>query len=669
MKPKLLVKVASAALVLFLAAGCDKEEKEVALSAIKVVPAQVNLAVGGIQPLTAVATPDDASEVTFVWSSADKSVATVSNTGMVTAVAVGNTTVKVTGGGIEKSVPVSVVEGYGSLSITTDWSDRHAGVSIPFSYKVTAGNFAGTAFDAAFTPEYQFDPGTLTVVAYAEADGITVEGHTATLESADGFFNATPGWFFSGVQTLTVVKDAGNPVAIDMHQQVGLLILELPVLPLVTSMNATLSGLATQIDLETGAVTGDAGSIAFDFTRTGNSYTATVRPLGTVGATQTLTLTLNYPDGTSKQVAADLSAALATFNNNKATLLSPNVVLPITFAPQVTNAVVHSGYKRVEVEFNIAAAGINTVKVYGNNYQHLADVSVNNATGAFSAIIENLEESTIYTFQIFSVDGAGNLSLPVEVQGEAFGDNRISQVRRNRDITAAIYKAATSEVTVNWGAVVTNSTGCTLTYTGTDNQPKTVSAAPDATSTTLPNWKSGLHYATQFVLGTGNVAHTFSADETSQRVLKEVPKTGWTATAKSYHGNFYPSQAIDGNAMNPWHSNASENLPQWLTIDFGAGNAQLIDGIVYQGRIDDVNDRGFPKKVVWEVSDDNATWTTILSVSELEYFTDYGVEHPLWLPCTTPATARYLRCTISETWPNSRNYTYFGEMGIYQYVE
>jgi uncharacterized protein YjdB len=85
--------VAGSALALFLFAGCSKDEEKVALKSIDVTPAQVELAVGGTQHLTATPMPKDAADVVFKWSSADNTVATVlSDKGLVTAAKVGTTT-------------------------------------------------------------------------------------------------------------------------------------------------------------------------------------------------------------------------------------------------------------------------------------------------------------------------------------------------------------------------------------------------------------------------------------------------------------------------------------------------------------------------------------------------------------------------------------------------
>jgi uncharacterized protein YjdB len=58
--------------------------------------------------LTAEAEPKNATEVSFQWSSAGTSVATVSETGLVTAVSEGTTTVTVKSGNVKKDVPVTV---------------------------------------------------------------------------------------------------------------------------------------------------------------------------------------------------------------------------------------------------------------------------------------------------------------------------------------------------------------------------------------------------------------------------------------------------------------------------------------------------------------------------------------------------------------------------------
>jgi uncharacterized protein YjdB len=103
-----LSKVAGAALMLFLVGCGDKEEGIVALQSIKVTPSSLALNPGQTGQLTAAAEPENAENVNFKWSSSDHTKATVSPTGLVTAVAEGTAVVTVISGNITKDVTVTV---------------------------------------------------------------------------------------------------------------------------------------------------------------------------------------------------------------------------------------------------------------------------------------------------------------------------------------------------------------------------------------------------------------------------------------------------------------------------------------------------------------------------------------------------------------------------------
>ena len=66
------------------------------VSGVSVSPTSATLNVGGTQQLTATVSPSTASNQNVTWSSSNTSVATVSNTGLVTAVATGTATISVT---------------------------------------------------------------------------------------------------------------------------------------------------------------------------------------------------------------------------------------------------------------------------------------------------------------------------------------------------------------------------------------------------------------------------------------------------------------------------------------------------------------------------------------------------------------------------------------------
>jgi hypothetical protein len=110
-----LGKLAGIALVLFLM-GCSEKDESVALESISVSPPSVLLEVGEKQQLTATAIPANVEGVNFRWTSADESIATVSD-GWVTAIAEGSTTVIVRSGAARTNVTVTVT--LSTVSVTS----------------------------------------------------------------------------------------------------------------------------------------------------------------------------------------------------------------------------------------------------------------------------------------------------------------------------------------------------------------------------------------------------------------------------------------------------------------------------------------------------------------------------------------------------------------------
>ena len=69
----------------------------------------------------------------------------------------------------------------GKITVTADWSDRGDGVDIPAEWTVTMGDYIGTETGETHAPDYLFNPGNYTLVAYNTPENITVSGTTATV--------------------------------------------------------------------------------------------------------------------------------------------------------------------------------------------------------------------------------------------------------------------------------------------------------------------------------------------------------------------------------------------------------------------------------------------------------------------------------------------------------
>ena len=218
----------------------------------------------------------------------------------------------------------------GKITVTADWTDRGDGVDIPAEWTVTMGNYTGTESGETHAPDYLFEPGNYTLVAYNTPENIIVSGTTATVapETGNGtYISHAPGWLFTSVQEVSVEADTDYELTAAMHQQVRQLTLVIEptgdAADRIESIEGSLSGAAGTLDFATGTY-GAASDVALHFTKItegedAGKWTATVRLLGITGDTQRLTATLTYADGNPADTGleSDLTAALADFNSDK----------------------------------------------------------------------------------------------------------------------------------------------------------------------------------------------------------------------------------------------------------------------------------------------------------------------------------------------------------------
>ena len=223
---------------------------------------------------------------------------------------------------------------HGMISVTADWTARGEGIDIPAAWTVAMGDYTGTETAATHAPEYLFVPGSYTLAVWNPAEGITVNGTTATVAAATGndavagaFISNAPGWLFTSVQQVLIEKDTDYPLTAAMKQQVRELTLVVEptgdAAGRITEIVAHLTGAAGTLDFATDTY-GAASNVVLPFTKItegddAGKWKATVRLLGVTGTEQLLTGEIRYADGnpTPTTLKSDLTEALAAFNTGK----------------------------------------------------------------------------------------------------------------------------------------------------------------------------------------------------------------------------------------------------------------------------------------------------------------------------------------------------------------
>lgn len=217
---------------------------------------------------------------------------------------------------------------YGKIAVTADWSARGGGIDIPATWAVTMGDYTGTETSATHAPDHLFAPGSYTLAVWNPAEGITVNGTTATVaEATDAFVNNAPGWFFTYTEHVTIEKDKDYPLTAAMKQQVRELTLVVEptgdAAGRITEIVAHLTGAAGTLDFATDTY-GAASNVVLPFSKItegddAGKWKATVRLLGVTGTEQLLTGEIRYADGNPPPTTlkSDLTEALKGFNTGK----------------------------------------------------------------------------------------------------------------------------------------------------------------------------------------------------------------------------------------------------------------------------------------------------------------------------------------------------------------
>lgn len=147
----------------------------------------------------------------------------------------------------------------GAVKVTTDWSGASSDAVLPQNYVLRIGTQEQTVSGASNAFRALFEPGRQDLLAYHPAEGITINGNTATVNTLpDGMLEPMPGFLFSASAEPEIVKDDTLEVAVKLEQRIRTLTLALKLNPgdeeRITATSAILTGIASGIDLRDGTI-------------------------------------------------------------------------------------------------------------------------------------------------------------------------------------------------------------------------------------------------------------------------------------------------------------------------------------------------------------------------------------------------------------------------------
>lgn len=218
----------------------------------------------------------------------------------------------------------------GAVKVTTDWTVRSSDAVVPDSYILCMDGKEQTVNGETNVVNTLFAPGRQSLLAYHQAEGITIDGDIATVNTrADGTLEPMPGFLFSATKELDIVADDTVRVTAVMQQHIRTLELTLKLAAgdeeRIIRTAATLTGILSAIDLRSGAATATGGkTIVPTFTIGTNNegvrsagqpiLSASLRLFGAMAEEkQVLMLALTMPDGYVHTITTDLTEMLKNF--------------------------------------------------------------------------------------------------------------------------------------------------------------------------------------------------------------------------------------------------------------------------------------------------------------------------------------------------------------------
>ena len=161
-----------------------------------------------------------------------------------------------------------------------------------------------------------------------------------------------------------------------------------------------------------------------------------------------------------------------------------------SYPAKALNLEAHSGRERIAITWqNGSDPKVVKARISWNNYTQWEEIDIVPGMNIISRIIAPLDENT-YSFIVRTYDDEGNISVPVEVIGAAYGEAYEGSLV-NRSMKNALYDDFEGVFRVEWNESEEREAGIEISYTDVEDRSQTWMVDPSETVTTISDLKSG----------------------------------------------------------------------------------------------------------------------------------------------------------------------------------
>jgi hypothetical protein len=247
----------------------------------------------------------------------------------------------------------------------------------------------------------------------------------------------------------------------------------------------------------------------------------------------------------------------------------------LTYPQKPDSLKVYSGFNTLRLTWLKAKdPSVVRAEIYWNNY--FDTLKIDNIPDNDTIVVDiPVNDENTYTFNVKTFDADGNVSIPAEASGAAYGDNYI--LGTNDRTFASALRDADYNGTITWNGRTTDLVYSEVRYTTSSGEKRIVRVAPEETILVCPDIKPGelFEYRSVFLppKGVSVVEKEWVTYEYS--FLYKYPRNTWTAEAKGGHHSWWdagagggmPALMFDGTTTTGWHSNTGSAMPQCMIID------------------------------------------------------------------------------------------------------
>lgn len=304
---------------------------------------------------------------------------------------------------------------------------------------------------------------------------------------------------------------------------------------------------------------------------------------------------------------------------------------------------------------------VNEIRVFWDYFTDSVSYKIDENTPENITIeIKDLKEIS-YLFTIRTYNDKGDVSVPLELFGQVYGDKYIATLV-NRNLITIAYNEQ-SEVKINFDQAFAGTVYTDLFYFNNNEDSVTLRVPADQSEVVIADYNAAkpIQYITAFKPDSTSIDTFYS--ELNEMLEIGFPKLKVINFSSQHNANanMRAADVVDGNPATRWHTLVGKDYPHFVTVDMSIPRkVNAFEIFTHMVAGEQATNRA-PVRFKLEISLDNTVWTD-LGEFDFDRF-DYRGGQMFYIPGNQ--IARYFRFTGLQ---GADKNMVLGEIDVHSYI-